>query len=291
MITYRAVLGVPRELVREVAKLLRAERHARGTRTGSRALTCWYQALLVLAWFRTKGEIEIIGAGFGASRATAYRDRDAVVQVLAAQAPDLHEARREVAAQGWSHMVLDGKVVHSGRCAETTVNTKRKPIHSWHSGKHHAFGRQRAGHPATGRSVGLGLRRAPGRCHDLAVARDAGVLGALNWAASRLGLPTLAAAGYEGAGRASKCRSSSPAAGRSWLRTTRPTTRCTGPPAPVANAASRSSSAVGEPFNGSPPARAESAPSSTPRSFPPTSNTPHYALLAEITSVPRGSPT
>ena len=53
MIAYPAMLDVPRELVREVARLLRAERRSRGTRKGSRALTCWFQALLGLTWFRT----------------------------------------------------------------------------------------------------------------------------------------------------------------------------------------------------------------------------------------------
>jgi hypothetical protein len=48
VIAYRAMLDVPRELVAMVAGLLRAERRARSTRRGSRALTCWYQALLVL---------------------------------------------------------------------------------------------------------------------------------------------------------------------------------------------------------------------------------------------------
>jgi hypothetical protein len=67
---------VPRELVREVARLLRAERRSRGTRKGSRALTCWFQALLGLAWFRNQGEIVLVGAGFGVSRATAYRYRE-----------------------------------------------------------------------------------------------------------------------------------------------------------------------------------------------------------------------
>ena len=46
----------------------------------------------------------MLAAGFGVSRATAYRYRDEVVDVLAAQAPDLHEALAEVAEQGWSHV-------------------------------------------------------------------------------------------------------------------------------------------------------------------------------------------
>src|SRR5215207_4389411 len=43
LIAYRAMLDVPRELVYELAKLLRAERRARGTRKGTRLLTCFRQ--------------------------------------------------------------------------------------------------------------------------------------------------------------------------------------------------------------------------------------------------------
>jgi hypothetical protein len=50
VIAYRAMLDVPRELVRHLAGLLAAERRARGTRKKTRALTCWYHALLVLVW-------------------------------------------------------------------------------------------------------------------------------------------------------------------------------------------------------------------------------------------------
>src|SRR3954447_12749639 len=66
------MLDLPRDLVAEVATLLRAERCIRGTRTGSRALTCWYQALLVLAWFRNQGDVALVGAGFGVSRNSGY---------------------------------------------------------------------------------------------------------------------------------------------------------------------------------------------------------------------------
>lgn len=45
----------PRELVHYLARLLTAERRAIGTPAGTRALTCHYQAIMVLVWFR-KGE-------------------------------------------------------------------------------------------------------------------------------------------------------------------------------------------------------------------------------------------
>ena len=211
LIAYRAMLDVPRELVVELAKLLRAERRARGTRKGTRLLTCFRQALLVLVWMRTKGEVEVIGAGFGVPRATAYRYRDEGIQVLAAQAPDLHEALQEVAEQGWSHVVVDGKLIRTDRCAETTESVKGETINAWYSGKHRAPG---GNVQAVIRPDGVPIavsEVAPGHLHDLTVARDTGVIATLNWAASQLDLPTLADSGYEGAGQGIKTPIKQPA--------------------------------------------------------------------------------
>lgn len=54
MIAYRATLDVPRELAQFVARLLWAERLRRGTRRNTRALTCFWQAVLALRWFRDR---------------------------------------------------------------------------------------------------------------------------------------------------------------------------------------------------------------------------------------------
>jgi hypothetical protein len=201
VIAYRAMLDVPRELVAMLAGRLRAERRARGTRKRTRALTCWYQALLVLVWYRKREEMTVLAAGFGISRATAYRYRDEAVTVLAAAAPDLHEALERVAEQGWAHVVLDGKLFRTDRVAATTTSQKGETINSWYSGKHHAPGGLV---PALmcpdGFPIWVG-DTAPGHRHDMVVARAGGVLGALYWAASQLGLPTLADSGYEGAGQ------------------------------------------------------------------------------------------
>jgi hypothetical protein len=200
LIAYRAMLDVPRELVLELARLLRAERRSRGTRKGTRLLTCFRQALLVLVWMRTKGEVAVIGAGFGVPRATAYRYRDEGLKVLAAQAPDLHDALQEVAEQGWSHVIVDGKLIRTDRCAETTVSVKGETINAWYSGKHRApDGNVQAVMRPDGVPIWVS-DVAPGHLHDLTVARDAGVVAALNWAASQLDLPTLADSGYDGAG-------------------------------------------------------------------------------------------
>src|SRR4051812_5668315 len=118
------MLDVPRELVGKIAGLLRRERRRRGTRRNTRVLSCWRQALLGLVWFRKSEEMTALAAGFGISRATGYRYRDEVVTVVSAQAPDLHEALERVAEQGWSHVVLDGTVIRTHRCAETTTSVR-----------------------------------------------------------------------------------------------------------------------------------------------------------------------
>lgn len=134
------MLDVPRELARYLARLLAAERRALGTRRGTRALTCFYQALLVLIWFRKVEDVKLLGAGFGVSRATAYRYRDEGIAVLAAQAQDLHTALKRVAADGWSHVILDSKLFACDRLTEITLSVKGETIDAWYSGKHRDFG-------------------------------------------------------------------------------------------------------------------------------------------------------
>ena len=201
MITYRAMLDVPRELVAYLSRLLTAERRARGTRRTTRALTCWYQALLVLAWFRNGGDKTLLGAGFGISRATCYRYLAEGIKVLTAQAPDLHEALQRAAEQGWSHVILDGKLFATDRLSETVTSVKGNTIDAWYSGKHRDFG---ANIQAIMRPDGLPVWTSdalPGHLHDLSCAQQHDIDGALYWAASRLQLPTLADGGYDGTGK------------------------------------------------------------------------------------------
>jgi DDE superfamily endonuclease len=200
VITYRATLDVPREVVAYVASLLRAHRRTLGTRKGTRLLTCWRHAVFGLVWFRNRGvDIPQLGAGFGLSRATSYRYHDEVVAVLAAQAPDLTTALERVEAEGWPHLILDGKVVDSDRYGEKKTSKKGKTIDAYYSGKTHDFG---------GNIQGLMLPDgfpiwisdvAPGSVHDLRVAEEV-VLANLYALAAR-GVPTLADSGYEGAGQ------------------------------------------------------------------------------------------
>src|SRR4029450_13761509 len=134
------MLDVPRELVRHLAGLLAAERRAVGTRKKTRALTCWYHALLVLVWYRSGDDLTLLAAGVGVPRATAYRYRDEATRVLAAAAPDLHDALHRVAADGWSHIILDGKVFTTDRGAPTTPRVRGATVDAWYSGKPRGFG-------------------------------------------------------------------------------------------------------------------------------------------------------
>src|SRR5689334_22513013 len=98
------MVDVTKELVAHLARLLAAERRRLGTRSGTRALSCGKQALMVLVWFRKNEDVELLAAGFEVSRATGYRYVAEGRRVLAAQAPDLHQALRQVAAQGWAYV-------------------------------------------------------------------------------------------------------------------------------------------------------------------------------------------
>lgn len=193
------MLDVPRELAQYVSRLLHAERRRRGTRKNSRALTCFRQAVLGLRWFRQNAEVTALARDHGVSRATGYRYLDEVIDVLADQAPDLHDALAKAKADGLAYVILDGKIFSTDRCSEKTLSVKGKQIDLWYSGKH-----REPGGNVQALSGPDGLPRwvadvEPGSTHDLTVAREH-VLGALYWAYSQLDLPALADGGYDGAG-------------------------------------------------------------------------------------------
>lgn len=199
MISYRAMLDVPRALAQYVGRLLRAERRERGTRRGSRAMTCFHQAVFALRWFRDNRDVPALARDHGISRAAGYRYLDEVISVLAAQAPDLHTTLQRAKHDGATHLILDGKLFASDRLAEQTTSTKGSQIDAWYSGKAHEHG---GNIQALSAPNGFPLwvsEVEPGSTHDLTAAREH-VLGALYWAASHLDLPTLSDGGYNGAG-------------------------------------------------------------------------------------------
>jgi DDE superfamily endonuclease len=198
VITYRATLDVSRELVWFTAGLLLAERHRRGTPRGSRKLTCYWQAVLGLRWFRDKTAVESLARDHGVSRATGYRYVDEVIAVLADEAPELPQALARALAEGVAFVILDGKVIPADRCKEKTVSVKGEPVDLWYSGKAHRHG---GNVQAVARPDGFPLwvsAAEPGSAHDITAARTH-ALPAL-YRAAALGLPTLADPGYQGAG-------------------------------------------------------------------------------------------
>lgn len=197
MATYRAILDVPRELIWFVARLLRTERKARGTRKNARLLTCYRQALFGLAWFREKKDIPTLGRGFGLSQPTSYRYLNEVINVLAARAPDLHAALDRAENEGMPHLILDGKIVDTDRLHVKTVSKKGKEIDRWYSGKTHDFGGNIQAIMSP-RGIPLWISDVlPGNIHDLEAARQQ-VLDIIRPYTKEM--PVLADPGYEGAG-------------------------------------------------------------------------------------------
>lgn len=91
MVTHAATLDVPRHVVAYLSRLLAAHRRRIGTPRGSRALGPFRQALLVLRWFRERGCVHWLARDAGVSQATGYRYLHEGIDVLADQAPDLHQ--------------------------------------------------------------------------------------------------------------------------------------------------------------------------------------------------------
>ncbi|MEU8658104.1 transposase family protein [Actinoplanes philippinensis] len=219
------MLDVPRERVRYLAGLLSAQRRMLGTRRRTRALTCNYQALMILIWFRKAEDTALLGAGFGISRATAYRYITEGITVLAAQRPDLHDALKRAATDGWAFVIIDGRLFDSDRSSETTTSVNGKTIDAWYSGKHRDFGANIQAVMLTDDLPIWAADAMPGHLHDLTCARELCVTAALNWAAAELDLPALADAGYEGAGHGIKTPTRQPADGKSLAITNRTVNR------------------------------------------------------------------
>src|SRR3954469_18042986 len=137
VITHSATLDVPAETATLLTELLVAERLRRGTGVGTRAASARDQAILVLRWFREDADLKVLAADTRISLATGYRYLHEGIDVLAAQAPDLHQVLAAGAAAGWTHVTLDGTLIRTDRCR--TVN----PVTGhdlWYSGKHRTHG-------------------------------------------------------------------------------------------------------------------------------------------------------
>ena len=93
-VTYTAVLDVSEDSVLFLSGLLRAERIRRGTRTATRSLGTYKQAVLALRWLFDDTRISQLARDNGIGVSTAYADRDEAITVLAARKPSLRGALR-----------------------------------------------------------------------------------------------------------------------------------------------------------------------------------------------------
>lgn len=197
MITYRATLDVSRALVVFLTGLLREERRARGTRRGTRALTCWKQAIFALAWFRSRPGLRLHGRSFGISQATAYRYLHEAIDVLAARAPDLHAVLDTALADELPYLICDGKIFATSACRHKTTNSHGKTIDAWYSGKTSGFGGNvQALFEPDGFPIWTSPAE-PGHLTDLPAAREHLFPACYPKAET---LPILADPGYQGAG-------------------------------------------------------------------------------------------
>jgi hypothetical protein len=88
-----------------------------------------------LRWFRDRTAIGTLARDHGVSRATGYRYVDEMIEVLAAEAPELPDALARAMDEGAAFVILDGKVIPSDRCGEKAASVKGEAIDLWYSGK------------------------------------------------------------------------------------------------------------------------------------------------------------
>jgi hypothetical protein len=194
VVIYAAVLDMRGRTVMYLADLLAARREQVGSREGTRALTCFEQAVLVIRWFLDGSRVARLVADNGIGVSTGYRYLHEGIDALAAQAPDLRTALESAKCDKVAFLSLDGVVFPTDRVAAPGPNG----ADLWWSGKHKHHGgniqvlTRPDGWPAWVSPV------RPGREHDMTAARTHGLIAPLAEMAT-LGIRTLADLGYEGA--------------------------------------------------------------------------------------------
>ncbi|WP_441249021.1 hypothetical protein [Kitasatospora sp. McL0602] len=122
LVTCVATLDVPRHVVEFLARHLAAHRQRLGTPKGSRALKPFRQAALVLRWFRERGCVHCLARDAGVSHATGYRYLYAGIDVIADQAPELHEVLARCRREGMTHVIMGGTMIESDRLTGVRIH-------------------------------------------------------------------------------------------------------------------------------------------------------------------------
>lgn len=116
-VTYTATLTMREETVLFVSSQLNAERLRRGTRAGTRALSCFKQAVLVLRWFLDGTRVAQLATDNTIGKSTCYDYLHEGINVLAGHAPTLESALLAAKIAGYSYINIDGTVIETDRCA------------------------------------------------------------------------------------------------------------------------------------------------------------------------------
>lgn len=114
-VSYTATLPVRDQTVLYLSSLLHAERVRRGTRTGSRVLTPFNQAILVLRWFLDATRVRQMAIDNAIGKSTVYTYLHEGFTVLAAEAPALESALLAAKMAGHSHVSIDGTLIETNR--------------------------------------------------------------------------------------------------------------------------------------------------------------------------------
>ena len=192
-VTFTCVLEARRETVDFLARLLYLRRCVLGTRSGTRALGPFKQAVLALRWFLDNTRVRQLATDNAISASTAYDYLHEAIGVLAACAPCVHDALPAAKAAGATHLNLDGTLIHTDRVA------MRGPSGAdlWWSGKHkrHGGNIQVLSYPDGFPCWVSDVR--PGREHDTTCAKKADdLLPALELYDAEYQMPTLTDLGY-----------------------------------------------------------------------------------------------
>jgi hypothetical protein len=192
-VVFTSVLEARRETVDFLARLLDRRRRAIGTRAGTRVLSPFRQAVLALRWFLDNTRIRQLASDNAISGSTAYDYLHEAIDILAALAPDVHEALLAAKAAGATHLNLDGTLIHTDRVAAPGPNG----ADLWWSGKHKHHG---GNIQVLSLPDGFPCRTSevrPGREHDTTCARNApDLLPALELHETEHHIPTLTDLGY-----------------------------------------------------------------------------------------------
>ena len=132
-VTYTATLPVRDQTVLFLSGLLHAERIQRGTRTGTRALGCFKQAVLILRWFLDGSRLAQLAADNAIGKSTAYDYPHEGITVLAARAPSLESVLQAAKTAGYPHLNIDGTLIETDRVATPGPTPG---VDLWWSGKH-----------------------------------------------------------------------------------------------------------------------------------------------------------